>query len=377
MKIPSLLLAFLISLPLAFAQAPDDASSPGISELLQEHSEGSVDVESYRLRPKDQLALEVFGESDLTTVSEIGRDGRASFHLLEAPVDLEGLTLDEARAKIWGLYEADYLVNPKITLSVARYAQEHVTVSGQVVASGPVPIPLHGKLSLFTAITNANGLSPFADDQSIQVFSTEGEVREFTLDEVRGDIGKKFMLSPYDQIVVPKNRFAQTSVSVQGEVGRQGTVPIPPDGQLDFATALIVSQGLSPEADRSRIELIRASGGSNFYKHESIIDGSAGKILLKAGDRIVVHKSRFVGKQVAVLGEVNGEGFIPFPPNGELTIEEAILKAGGFNDLANKKVILERKGHKAVTYDLDDLAKDGLAIYLYPGDTIRAKRRIW
>lgn len=81
---------------------------------------------TYVLKPNDVVILSVFEEVDLSTQTRILQTGEAAFPLI-GPVRIGGLSVRAATAHLRELYSADYLVDPKITLTLAEYAQQHVS----------------------------------------------------------------------------------------------------------------------------------------------------------------------------------------------------------------------------------------------------------
>src|SRR6476660_4222117 len=119
-----------VSVPSA---APIPAASP-----VQSNVPGSDSISApsgYRLAPNDQVAVEVFGEDDLRTNGRLNSEGNLSVPLLGS-VHLAGLTLTEAAARMTSLYGSDYLVNPRISVSLIGYAKRRFTVLGQVNRPG-------------------------------------------------------------------------------------------------------------------------------------------------------------------------------------------------------------------------------------------------
>ena len=165
---------------------------------------------------------------------------------------------------------------------------------------------------------------------------------------------------------------------ILGAVQKPGQFDLNSTTGLDLATALAMAGGLSETADPEHIELHRASGASDTFKLDDITKGSAGKIRLVSGDRIVVRQSRFVGSTVTILGHVNKPGPIPFPINGKLDIITAIAAVGGFTDRANpRKISINRRG-KALAVDYSELVKGGNAPFmLEPGDIITVPERLF
>ncbi len=245
----------------------------------------------YVLRPNDAIRMDVFGEPELSTNVRILKTGEAAFPLINT-VMVGGLSVADAVEKIRLLYAEDYLVDPKVTITVQEYATEFVSVIGAVRTPGQIPIPM--------------------------------------------------------------------------------------SGQLDLATAMATTGGLSETADPSRIQLIRASGAASYHTIKDITYGGAGRTRLSAGDRIIVNQSAFIGKAVTVLGQVGRQGPIGFPTSGKLDLVQAIAAAGGLTRLANpKKVMLNREG-TITTLDYEAISRSGTSPFsLQPGDIIIVKERLF
>ncbi|MDP6208512.1 MAG: polysaccharide biosynthesis/export family protein, partial [Roseibacillus sp.] len=78
-----------------------------------------ADKKSYVFKAGDGVSLEVYNEPDLATETRILKSGEVSFPLI-GKVILEGLSVTEGVAKIYELYNKDYLVKPKLTLTVTE-----------------------------------------------------------------------------------------------------------------------------------------------------------------------------------------------------------------------------------------------------------------
>ena len=85
----------------------------------------------YILSPTDQVTIEVFGEDDLRTSGRLNPEGNLSVPLLGS-IHLAGLTLTQAVSKLTELYSRDYLVNPKINVTLLSYARRRFSILGQV-----------------------------------------------------------------------------------------------------------------------------------------------------------------------------------------------------------------------------------------------------
>src|SRR5437868_4136345 len=95
---------------------------------------------NYQLSANDQIAVEVFGEDDLRTSARLNSDGNVSLPLLGS-VRLAGLTLNQAATRLTELYGRDYLVHPKVNVTLVGYAKRRFTVLGQVNRPGSYEMP--------------------------------------------------------------------------------------------------------------------------------------------------------------------------------------------------------------------------------------------
>lgn len=245
---------------------------------------------TYTLRPNDTIRLAVYEEPDLSVQVRILKTGQASFPLIGS-VEVGGLSVVVAAARIRDLYAKDYLVDPKLTLTVDEYATEFISVIGAVKNPGQIPMPV--------------------------------------------------------------------------------------SGHLDLASAMATAGGLAENADANGIQLVRASGTTSNFSMSSI-SGTAGRIQLEAGDRLIVNQSAYVGKSMTVLGQVAKPGPLAFPLNGRLDLVNAIAMAGGLTELANpKKVTISRRGIATVV-DFKAISQRGdRPFLLQPDDVVTVAERLF
>ena len=86
-------------------------------------------------------------------------------------VHLAGLTLTEAAARLTQLYGSDYLVNPRISVSLVAYAKRRFTILGQVNRPGSYEMPegSPGGIDLLEAVAMAGGYTRIAAPDRISV----------------------------------------------------------------------------------------------------------------------------------------------------------------------------------------------------------------
>jgi polysaccharide export outer membrane protein len=212
--------------------------------------------DTYVLRPNDTIRLEVYEEPDLSVSVRILKTGHASFPLIGS-LEVSGLSVGAAAAKIRNLYEIDYLVDPKLTLTVEEYATEFISVIGAVRSPGQIPMPVSGNLDLAAAMAIAGGLAESADANGIQLIRTSGAISAFSMASIVSGANARVRLEAGDRIIVNQSAFVGKSLTVLGQVGRQGPLAFPVNGRLDLISAIAMAGGLSDLANPKKITINR------------------------------------------------------------------------------------------------------------------------
>ena len=219
--------AALLLLPSAFAQSPaaNQASSEDLSPRQRSVlSEGSNSDRSqqqrdtvtiptlsaptgYVLSPNDQVAVEVFGEEDLRTAGRLNGEGNLSVPLLGS-IHLAGLTLSQAASRLTELYGKDYLVNPKVNVSLIGYARRRFTMLGQVNRPGSYEMPDGSPegIELLEAIAMAGGYTRIAAPEKVSVKRGNKVIRVDAKRQARGG-HDAFTILPGDTITVGESIF--------------------------------------------------------------------------------------------------------------------------------------------------------------------------
>jgi protein involved in polysaccharide export with SLBB domain len=220
MKPPRLVLLSLLVPAALFAQelSPAEAVRPTTRPAAstvpfdQQQNIALSAPTGYVLRPNDQVAIEVFGEEDLRTNSRLNGEGNLSLPLLGS-VHLAGMTLAQAASKITDLYGRDYLVNPKISVSLIGYAKRRFTILGQVNRPGSYEMPEGSpdSIDLLEAIAMAGGYTRIAAPErvSIRRRGTSGEDEILRVDAKRLSKrgGEAFQVLPGDTVTVAESLF--------------------------------------------------------------------------------------------------------------------------------------------------------------------------
>jgi protein involved in polysaccharide export with SLBB domain len=165
----------------------------------------------YILSPTDQVAIEVFGEDDLRASGRLNPEGNLSVPLLGS-IHLAGLTLTQAVSKLTELYSRDYLVNPKVNVTLLSYARRRFTILGQVGHPGVIEMPDSSPegIDLLEAIAMAGGYSRIAAPERITVrrHSASGDqILKVNAKRFTKGKGGGFLVQPGDTITVGESIF--------------------------------------------------------------------------------------------------------------------------------------------------------------------------
>lgn len=189
---------------LATSTSPAAASAPA--------STGGVSAPAgYILSPSDGVAVEVYGEDDLRTNGRLNPEGNLSVPLLGS-IHLAGLTLTQAVSKLTELYSRDYLVNPKINVTLLSYAKRHFSILGQVNHPGSLEMPESSPegIDLLEAVALAGGYTRIASPERITVRRQDASGDHiFKVNAKRFTKGKGggFLVLPGDTINVGESIF--------------------------------------------------------------------------------------------------------------------------------------------------------------------------
>ena len=105
------------------------AHLPPVPEISPEDTAG----ERYSLGPGDQVNITVFGEQELSGVYSIDPEGMLAMPLIK-PIKASGQTLASLEQQIHGAYKGDYLVEPRVSVSMQRFRPFFIL--GEVRAPG-------------------------------------------------------------------------------------------------------------------------------------------------------------------------------------------------------------------------------------------------
>jgi polysaccharide export outer membrane protein len=106
------------------------------------------------------------------------------------------------------LYDKDFLVNPTVSVSVLKYSDRSVNVTGAVNDAKRVQFPPERGLTVVDAITLAGGHNRYADLKKVKLTRKtsdgESETRDVDVDAIQKKGARDVTLEPGDVIFVPE-----------------------------------------------------------------------------------------------------------------------------------------------------------------------------
>ncbi|MEI6655549.1 MAG: polysaccharide biosynthesis/export family protein [Verrucomicrobiota bacterium] len=248
------------------------------------------DDTSYILRPNDTVSLSIYGEPDLSTAVRILKTGESSFPLLGS-VKITGMSVAAAATHLRDLYAKDYLVDPKLNLTVADFSLEYVAIFGAAKSPGQVPIPVSGRLDLVTAMSAVGGLAETADVNGIQLVRAAGTSATFSMEAIEGAAGRT-QLAGGDRIIVNQSALVGKTVTLLGQVGKPGPISFPLKGKLDLVMAITMAGGLTDFANPKKVSINR-KGTVTIVDYKAISQRGDRPYLLQPDDVVTVPERFF------------------------------------------------------------------------------------
>lgn len=193
------------------SQAQAEAAAPSAADDARIFEEIYLNFyRTYRLGAGDELAVRVVGQPDYTVekarVSPVGR----IYHPALGDVEVAGLTVDEVTTKLTeGLRE--YLINPRVSISLLETNSAKVGVLGEVVKPGIVVMP--GPMTVLDAIAASGGFTQFSSRSDVQLvrLGQDGRMRTIKVNakqllEGKADNEENPTLKAGDTVIVNGNK---------------------------------------------------------------------------------------------------------------------------------------------------------------------------
>lgn len=124
---------------------------------------------AYQLNAGDQVSIQVFGEPELSVQVRIAGNGRLTYPFL-GDIPVSGLTSADLEKTVSDGLRGDFLVDPKVSVTITEYRP--FFVDGQV--KNPGSFPYQPQMTVRKAISLAGGLTERGSEKRISLIG-EGD----------------------------------------------------------------------------------------------------------------------------------------------------------------------------------------------------------
>jgi polysaccharide biosynthesis/export protein len=203
----------------------------------------------------DLLEMSVFDTPELSGKLRVSNTGDISLPLVGS-LHVDGMKAVEAQNLIRQKYiDGDFLKDPQITLFIAEYATQGVSVVGEVKTPGIYPA--FGSHHLLDYLSVAQGLTPLAGTTIVITHAGHPDQPQ----SVKMTAGAAPMPLNNPEILSGDTIYVERTglIYVVGDVMRPGGFPMDHDGQLTILQAVALAMGTSPTAAKSSARLIRTT----------------------------------------------------------------------------------------------------------------------
>ena len=166
---------------------------------------------NYRVRAGDRLALEFHMELDLSAPSlVVSSEGEIQLKMYDQRLKVEGMTLDEIKAKVEDIYRK-YIKNPTVIVRLETPRPRFVTFFGLVGRPGPIELKHElGGLTFMSALSQAGDIPPRGSKNGIRLLRDEnGRTETYIIDYddlIKGK-AQDFQLQEGDRIYVSESIY--------------------------------------------------------------------------------------------------------------------------------------------------------------------------
>lgn len=245
--------------------------------------------EKLHLTRGDLLQMDVYDVPEMSTELRIDAQGSVTVPLAGS-VHVEGSTVPEAQAAIAGvLIDKKILRNPQVTINVVQYSPRYVSVLGEVLSPGRLPLLAPETLEDVIALAGGETISA-NDDIEIQHPGANGEVAIRHVVYVQGGESAPLqneLVQPGDTVLVHRAGV----IYVLGAVNRPGGYLMVNGGSLSVIQAVSLAGGVTLQAAAKWAVIVRRQGDGyvQFKVPLSAMEkGGAAPVELQANDAMYV-----------------------------------------------------------------------------------------
>ncbi|MFM7432790.1 MAG: SLBB domain-containing protein, partial [Gammaproteobacteria bacterium] len=324
---------------------------------------------NYVVGPGDQLNVQLYGSQNRNLRLTVGRDGRLNFPDV-GPIDVAGKSFDAVASEIESRVSRQIIgTQASVSMGVPRSIQ--VFVMGE--ARKPGAYTVSGLATITSALYASGGINTTGSLRDIQLKRRGVTLQRLDLYELllRGDTSADVALLPGDVVFIPP---AGDTAAVSGEVRRPAIYEL--KGNATLAGLLDLAGGLTPEADGSRVSVVRNSVDRRRVAFSvSLDDSAARKSSVANGDVVRVARLRpTIDSGVVLEGHVFRPGVVAWREG--MRISELIPSVDELMPNADVGYVLVRR-ESAADKKLTILSADLSAALKEPGsinDLILAPR---
>lgn len=167
-------------------------------------------LKEYRLGPNDIITVEVFGQCPdyCITGKTVPPTARISYPLIREGVMVGGKTVEQVADEITKKLD-EYIIDPKVTVTLDKAMSVRYSVLGKVAAPG-VRV-LDRKVSVYEAVVESGGVTKEGDKKRVIIYSYDGQgrisPRTVNLQDIERGKAEMVFLNPGDQVFVPDKGF--------------------------------------------------------------------------------------------------------------------------------------------------------------------------
>ena len=326
----------------------------------------TTNANSYQLNKGDQIAISVWGHSDLKQQTIISPNGTISFPLI-GTLKAEGLTTDELKNNITEKL-SEYIKNPEVNINILEHKKPKVMIMGEVKKPGTYPIEENDKI--INVISRAGGPTQIANLSQINL-KRNNKSKYYNLEENFDDNKENensysknnVQVKDKDVIYIPKSTV---KVTILGEVKQAGQYDLKKGSKISNIIAL--AGGLT-EMAANEATFSRKNKKEKIMINNITSGQSNNNKVLKDGDEIFIPRTT---QQVSILGEVNKPGSYKW--HKELRLTELLAQAGNYTNKGDiKEIKISNPDEKTRKINLMEYLENGNNKgnpLLNPGDTI-------
>jgi polysaccharide export outer membrane protein len=280
--------------------------------MVQATRPAVTSYKDYKVGPEDLLGILIFGQDRLSRELRVNGQGEIAMPLVGV-VKVAGMTPQQIETRLEDLYNAQFLVNPQVTVVVKEFRYQRVSVTGAVAKPGIYE--LIGPRTLLEVLSLAGGLS--SQTSSIPAGDVINVTRHPSPPELAGTRKagtSQISTQPTETVVIDLRRlvsgespelnimvangdvvhvpFADTAY-VMGSVRYPKSIAVKEN--LTVSQAVALAGGLDPLLSTNRITIMRFDKQGSPTTIEanlsSIINKKESDIPIKGSDVIMVNES--------------------------------------------------------------------------------------